>query len=398
MEEPIAVNPWIKWIGVNDFHTDLFEAIWPLPHGVSYNSYVILDDQIAIIDTVKAGFLDAYLDKLQRALPPGRTPAYLIVNHMEPDHSGAIRILRRLYPEMKIVGNKKTIEFLKNFYEVTEGMHPVGDGDQLALGHTTLHFHLTPMVHWPETMMSYESTTQTLFSGDAFGGFGALCGGIFDDEVDLEVFEYETLRYYSNIVGKYSPMVQKAIAKVGGNQIKTIAATHGPVYRTQPGHILDRYDRWSRYEAEKGVVIAYASMYGNTERLAEAIARSLAEQGIEKVLLHNVSRTHLSYLITDSWRYQALILGSCTYNQRLFPLMEQFVNSLDGKMMQHRITGIFGSYTWSGGALKALQRQAETDHWQLTPPQIETQSGPTAADLEQCAALGRAVAARLNGD
>lgn len=395
MHEPISISKGIYWIGVNDVETELFEAIWPLPRGVSYNSYLIVDEKVALIDTVKRSHMDPFFDKIANLLKTGQTIDYLIINHMEPDHSGAIKTLLRFNPNLTIIGNKKTADFLKNFYGVTEQLQVVADGDTLTLGEHTLTFHLTPMVHWPETMMTFETSTGVLFSGDAFGGFGALDGGIFDDEVELDYFEYEILRYYSNIVGKYSMMVQKAIKKLEGLPVQSIASTHGPVFRKDPGYIIERYDRWSRYEAEQGVVVAYASMYGNTQRMAEAIARSLAEEGIDVIRLMNVSHTHLSYLITESWKYKGLILGSCTYNMHLFPLMESFVMNLDSKMVQQRISGIFGSFSWSGGALKALEKYAEDGKWNLMSPTIEARSCPTEEDLQNCAELGRNVANAL---
>jgi flavorubredoxin len=395
MHDPVPVSEGIYWVGVNDFETQIFEAIWPLPRGVSYNSYVIIDDKIAVLDTVKSSFMDAYFQKLAKVIPEGRKIDYLIVNHMEPDHSGAIKVLMQLNPEMKIIGNKKTCEFLKNFYRIEDCAVAMADGDTLSLGKRTLQFHLTPMVHWPETMVTYEPSSKILFSMDAFGGFGTLSGGIFDDEVDLEIFENETLRYYSNIVGKFSPMVQKAFQKLEGLDIGIIAPTHGPVYRSNPGYIIKKYDEWSRYEAEKGVVVVYASMYGNTEKMAEAVARSLAENGIDTVIVHNVSRTHLSYLLTDTWRYKGLVIGSCTYNVKLFPLMDLFVRSLDDKMMQTRVAGLFGSFSWSGGALKDLKAYAEKGKWQLQEPDIEAKSCPTEDDLDNCALLGKNVAGKV---
>jgi flavorubredoxin len=313
---------------------------------------------------------------------------------MEPDHSGAITAARAMFPGIKLVGNKKTIEFVNQFYGDPGDTVIVGDGDTLALGRHTLSFALTPMVHWPETMVTYDPTDKVLFSGDAFGGFGTLHGGIFDDEVDLANYENEILRYFSNIVGKYSPMVQKAIAKLAGLDIRIICATHGPIFRGNPGYIIDKYDKWSRYEAEKGVVVVYASMYRNTQKMAEQVARSLAENKIDVVKMHNISHTHISYIITDIWRYKGAVLGSCTYNTRLFPLMDLLVCSLDAKMMQHREVGLFGSFTWSGGALKDLKAFAEKGKWDVVEPMVEAKSCPSDQDLIACADLGRNVAAQ----
>lgn len=218
----------------------------------------------------------------------------------------------------------------------------VADGGSLDLGKHSLSFHLTPMVHWPETMVTYESEEKILFSADAFGGFGALTGGIFDDEVDIAYFEDEILRYFSNIVGKYCAMVQKAIEKLKHINISVIAPTHGPVWRSNPGWIVDRYDRWSRHQAEAGVVIAYASMYGNTEKMMEAVASGLAEQDVSRIRIHDVSRTHISFLIRDAWRFKALILGSPTYDTKLFPTMDNFVKMLSHKQLKNRILGLLG--------------------------------------------------------
>lgn len=398
MHEAIPITEDIFWVGVNDFETHLFEAIWPIPRGVSYNSYLIRDEKIALIDTVNAHYLDNFAERLKKIIPEGKGIDYLIINHMEPDHSGSIKVIKAIYPDIKIVGNKKTLNFLNNFYQIDDGLIEIQDQEVLDLGKHKLEFHLTPMVHWPETMMSFETNTKTLFSGDAFGGFGALSGGIFDDEVDIDFYENETLRYYSNIVGRFSPMVQRAMKTVSSrvDDIRIIAATHGPVFRENPKHILDQYDRWSRYESEKGVVVAYASMYGNTRSMAEAVARSLTESGIENVRLHNVSRTHLSYLLTDIWRFKGLVLGSCTYNMELFPLMNSLIDKLEPKMMQNRLTGIFGSFTWSGGALKALKKKAENDKWNIVEPDVEVQSAPLQDHFTQLSLLGKNMAEAIH--
>ncbi|MFC1808934.1 FprA family A-type flavoprotein [Candidatus Omnitrophota bacterium] len=395
MDKIIPVTGDIYWIGANDYETDLFEAIWPLPHGVSYNSFLIKDDKIAIIDTVKKTFSSTFFEKIKKIIGPDKTVDYLVVNHMEPDHSGAIKALRRLFPSMKVVGNAKTIEFLKNFYGTNGDEVIIKDGDTLDLGTHKLKFFLTPMVHWPETMMTYDEKTKMIFSGDAFGGFGALDGGIFDDEVDIDVFIEETRRYFSNIVGKYSAMVQKAFQKLAGLDIKIIGPTHGPVYRSNPQHIIKLYDKWSKHETERGVVIAYASMYGNTQSMVEAIARAIAEANVHKVKIHNVSKSHLSYIMNDIWKYKGLILGSCTYNMRLFPPMETLVTMLENDQIKNHVLGIVGSYTWSGGALSSLEKFAEKSQCQLIEPRVEVQSGATEEDMKQCEVLGKAIAEAL---
>ncbi|HNR79087.1 MAG TPA: FprA family A-type flavoprotein [Mesotoga infera] len=384
----IKITDGIHWIGVNDFETHLFEALWPLPKGVSYNAYMIVDEKVVLIDTVKGPYFSTYLDKLKSLLPVGKTVDYLVVNHMEPDHSGSIKVLREAFPEVKIIGNQKTADMLGAFYGLTDNLVVVRDGEELSLGEKRLVFYMTPMVHWPETMMTYEKSTGVIFSGDAFGGFGALNGGIFDDEVDVDYYEDEVLRYFSNIVGRYSAMVQKAFEKLKGVDIKIICATHGPVWRNDPAHIINLYDRWSKQQTEEGVVLVYGSMYGNTQKMMEAVAAGLVKGGVEKIRVHNISTSHLSFIIRDIWRFKGLVLGSCTYNMELFPPMKQLVNAIENRMMVNRKIGIFGSYTWSGGALKELQEFAGKSKCERVGPVIEAKSSPTAEDIDRCVELG----------
>jgi flavorubredoxin len=268
----------------------------------------------------------------------------------------------------------------------------VQDGDELELGKRKLKFLLTPMVHWPETMMSYEPAAKILFSGDAFGGFGTLDGGIFDDTLDIAYLEDEILRYFSNIVGRYASMVQKAMTRLKDVQVKIVAPTHGPIWRKHPERIIELYDRWSRYEAEKGVVIAYASMYRSTERMAEAAAEGLSEQGLAAVRVHNVSQSHVSYIIRDIWRYKGLILGSPTYDTKVFPLMDSLLRLLETKMVKKRVVGIFGSFGWAGGAVKAMTEFVKNSGLELVEPAVEAQFAPDAGEIEQCRQLGRNMA------
>lgn len=384
----IKITDGIHWIGVNDFETHLFEALWPLPKGVSYNAYMIVDEKVVLIDTVKGPYFSTYLDKVKSLLPAGKTVDYLVVNHMEPDHSGSIKVLRKAFPEVKIIGNQKTADMLGAFYGLTDNLVVVRDGEELSLGEKRLVFYMTPMVHWPETMMTYEKTTGVIFSGDAFGGFGALNGGIFDDEVDVDYYKDEVLRYFSNIVGRYSAMVQKAFDKLKGVDIKIICATHGPVWRSDPAHIINLYDRWSKQQTEEGVVLVYGSMYGNTQKMMEAVATGLVKGGVEKIRVHNSSTSHLSFIIRDIWRFKGLVLGSCTYNMELFPPMKQLVSAIENRMMVNRNIGVFGSYTWSGGALKELQEFAGKSKCEQVGPVIEAKSSPTAEDIDRCVELG----------
>ena len=395
MHKPIAINQKVYWVGINDRETDLFEAHWPLPKGVSYNAYLINDEKVALVDTVKTYFQTDYLDKIREIIGNEKEIDYLIINHMEPDHSGAIKEIKEVYPDITIVGNKKTMNFLEGFYGIHENVKVVEDGDTLDLGDHQLKFYLTPMVHWPETMMTYDQKGGILFSGDAFGGFGTLDGGIFDDELEVDFFEDETLRYFSNIVAKYSRMVQRAIDKLSDLDINIVAATHGPIWRENPEKIINDYIKWSSCKTEKGVVVVYGSMYGNTKKMAEEIARELAENGIEKIILHDVSRTHTSFIVRDIWRYEAMILGSCTYNTQLFPPMEELVNFLENIRVHDHTLGIFGSYSWSGGAVKRLKQFAEKVKCDLVEPVIETKFSPKDEDSKKCRQLGKNVADKL---
>jgi flavorubredoxin len=396
MSAVIPINDQVFWIGINDRQTGLFEELWPIPNGIAYNSYMILDNKVAIVDAVKAISVDQYLEKIKKLLGGGKKIDYLIINHIEPDHSGAVKVLLETFPGMEIVGNKKTLDLLAHFYGISENVRLVEDGDSLELGKCRLKFFLTPMVHWPETMMTYEETYKILFSGDAFGGFMSLDDGIFDGDIeDLRYYEEEILRYFTNVIGKYSVMVQKALPRIKDLDITAVASTHGPVWRDNPRHVIDLYDRWSRQEAEEGVVIVYASMYGNTERMMEALTHSLSSEKVGKIRVYNVSRVHPSYILTDVWRYKALLLGSPTYNTGLFPLMDHFIRLLENKVLKDRIAGIFGSYGWSGGAMNELTDFVKRMNWELLEPRVEAKCSPSEEDLRNCALLGRNIAERL---
>jgi len=394
MERAIALSDDIYWVGVNDRTTDLFESIWPIPRGVSYNAYCILDDRVAVIDTVKEKSFGAFLEKI-RQVAPGRNVDYLVVNHLEPDHSGAIPLLREVFPAMRIVGNPRTVEYLERLYGITRDLVTVNDGETLEIGRHRLAFVTVPMVHWPESMVTYDSTTGTLFSNDAFGGFGALDGGIFDDQVDVPFFEDEILRYFSNIVGKYAAQVQKAFDKLRGVDVRMIAPSHGPIWRKDPGHIMALYDRWSRHEGETGVVLVYGSMYGNCARMMEAVAAGVVEAGISAIRIHDAARVHPSYIIRDAWRYRGLIIGSPTYDAALFPPVGHLVTLLEMKRLRNRVVGVFGNFGWGGMAVKRLREFACQCASEVVEPAVEVQFAPGGETLETCRALGREVARRV---
>lgn len=391
MYKPVNLAKDVFYVGVNDRRTHLFENMWPLERGVAYNSYLITDEKVALIDGVEIGQVERFLKKIRAVL--GERPIdYLVINHMEPDHAGAIQILRELYPDMKLVGNKKTIPMIDGYFGFSDNCIEVDEGSKLELGNHTLQFFMIPMVHWPETMVTYLLEEQILFSADAFGSFGTLDGGIFDDEMNFDYFKDEMRRYYSNIVGKYGSPVRKALEKLATLDIKIIAATHGPVLRTHIAEVLDMYNRWSNYMGEEGVVIAYASMYGHTEEMAEVIAREIAEQGVRSIRMYDVSKTHPSYIISDIFKYNSLILGSPTYSNGLHPNLESLVNKLETIGIPQRNFGFFGNFTWAGAAVKRLQGFAETSGWKVVGVPVEEKHALKSSKYEACRELGRAMA------
>ena len=395
MNQAREIKEGIYWIGVNDRRTHIFENYWPIPKGVAYNSYLIADEKVAVIDTIERSKMDDYVDNIQSVLG-GRKVDYLIVNHMEPDHTGAIRTLLAHYPEAKIVGNAKTFPMLKNFYHVSDNLVEVKEGDLIDLGKHKLNFYMAPMLHWPETMVTFESTEGILFSGDIFGAFGTLDGGLFDDEVDLDYLEEEISRYYSNIVGKYGQPAQTALKKLGGLPIKMVCATHGPIRRSHIADIVAKYDKWSKYETDKGVVILFSSMYGNTENMADMIARFLVAKGIHKIRIHDTSKTHPSYMINDIFRFRGVIFGSCAYNGGIFPTMETMLSELEHMGVKNHVTAFFGDKMWSGGSMPRFNQFAEKMKWEVVAPAAEAWGAPKDADLEQCRQIAEAMAAKLD--
>ena len=384
----------IHYVGVNDRTKHLFEGLWPLPLGVSYNSYLIVDKSVVLIDTVDHCYTDLFFEKIKNIL--GERPIdYLVVNHMEPDHSASINDLCRVYPDIKIIGNSKTIGMIEGFYGIFDKFHEVKDGDRLPLGEKVLTFYMTPMVHWPETMMTYCEDDKILFSGDAFGCFGTLDGGIIDYQMNTEKYWDEMFRYYSNIVGKYGAPVQKALAKLSGIDIQIICSTHGPIWKEEIQKVISIYNKLSLYEGEEGVVIAYGSMYGNTEKMAEVIARELAAQGIKNIVMHNVSKSVMSYILRYIFKYKGLIIGCPTYTNELFPNIESLVSKLESRDMKNRVFGYFGSFSWAGAAVKRLSSFAERMKWDVTGNPVEMKQGITSEKIAQCQELAKAIATKL---
>ncbi len=384
----------IHYVGVNDRKTALFESLWPIPYGVSYNSYLITDEKVALIDTVEVSYFGLYLKKIRQVI--GDCPIdYLVINHMEPDHSGAIQLIKKYYPDIVLVGNKQTFGMVDGYYGTDGERLVVAEGDTLSLGSHTLTFSLIPMVHWPETMVTYDTTEKVLFSGDAFGCFGALNGGVIDADINTDVYWSEMERYYSNIVGKYGAPVQKALQKLGGLEINAICSTHGPVWTMEIPRVISVYDRLSRYEAEDGVVIAYGSMYGNTEEMAECIAEELSRQGVRNIVMHDVARSHHSYIIADVFRYKGLIVGCPTYNGAMFPEMEALLGKLAARDIKNRFLGHFGSFTWAGMAVKKITEHNEKLKFEAVGVPVEMKHAMKEEVQLQARELARAMAERL---
>lgn len=389
---PVEIRPGIFWVGVNDRTTDLFEGLWPLPHGVSYNAYLVVGEKVALIDSVKSHYAEELLGNIAQVVDPARID-YLVVNHMEPDHSGALPLLRRVAPKAEILAAPPALPMLTKFYALKERVRAVNDGETLDLGGKTLVFYHIPFVHWPETMATYEATEKALFPCDAFGGFRAVEGTIFADAVDFHLYEDEALRYFSNIVGMQSQAVLRAIEKLKGLAIEVIAPAHGLIWRKDPTRIVELYARWARNEGEPGVALIFGSMYGETRKMAEAVAQGVREFELPVSVL-DASRTHVSFLIQEAWRYQGLILGSPTYDTGIFPPVEQFLRLLERKRLRNRVVGLFGSYGWHGGAKKKLEERVRELGWELVES-LEFPGAPTPEDLRRGRALGRAVAARV---
>ena len=350
-------------MGVNDSIKELFEGLWPLPYGVSYNSYLINDQKVAVVDTVEAGFEEDFLAEIHEVI--GDKPIdYLIVNHMEPDHSSLTAYLLERYPQMKIVANAKTLPMLKGYYDTPEErVLLMAEGQTLSLGSSTLRFHMVPMVHWPETMVTYLEEEHTLFSGDAFGTFGNVDENVIDDEETFEEYRDEMIRYYSNIVGKYGAPVQAALKKLAGLRIDRICSTHGPVWEVNVDQVVALYDQLSRYEVGRGVCIVYGSMYGNTAAAADALAEELEKRGVPYAIHdlagNNEESLGLSGALRDVFKYDTVAVGSPTYNGGIYPPAESFMKALAARGIKGRRFYAFGSYTWAAASVRLLNGLAK---------------------------------------
>lgn len=382
----IKVTDSIRYVGVNDYDLDLFEGQYIIPSGVAYNSYVILDDKITIMDTVDKRACKEWLANLDEVLG-GKKPEYLVVQHMEPDHAASIQVLAEKYPDVKIVGNAKTFGMINQFFDfdISGREVTVKEGDTLELGSHTLTFVMAPMVHWPEVMVTYESSEKVLFSADGFGKFGTL-------DTDEE-WDCEARRYYFNIVGKYGAQVQALLKKAAGLDIDIICPLHGPILTEDLGHYIGLYDTWSSYKPEsEGVFIAYASVYGNTKQAAEALADMLKEKGV-KVSIADLSRDDWAECVEDAFRYDRLVVASPTYDGGIFTTAHEFIEHLKAKTYRNRKVGIIENGTWAPMAGKKIREAFESmKDIEIVEPMVTIKSAVKPETLEQLKALADALA------
>ncbi|MBE5901042.1 MAG: FprA family A-type flavoprotein [Lachnospiraceae bacterium] len=387
--EEIKIAEDICFIGVNDYDLDIFEGQYPVEHGVSYNSYVILDEKVAVMDTADKRVSKQWMENLKGALGE-RKPDYLVISHMEPDHAANIAAFAEEYPEAKLVGNAKTFGMLKQFFgtDYPERQQVVADGGELNLGKRTLHFIFAPMVHWPEVMLSFESSQGILFSADAFGKFGTL---------DVkEKWSIEARRYYYNIVGKYGVQVSNLLKKAEALDIQMICPLHGPVLKDNIDYYIRKYKIWASYDADKeGVLIAYASIYGNTKEAALKLAEYVRGCGEKRVVLMDLTRVDVSVALSDAFRYDHMVLAGVTYDGGLFPCMETFLEHLKAKNYQRRTVGFIENGTWAPTAAKLMrQRLEEMKGMEFVEPVVSIRSHATEENLLQLKELAKAITTR----
>ncbi len=378
----VTISDSILYVGVSDTEIDLFESQYPVPQGVTYNSYVIADEKIAVMDTVDARKTEEWLQNLEQVLN-GRTPDYLVISHLEPDHSGSIEAIAGKYPEMKLVGNAKIFAMLPQFItmDVTDRQVVVTEQDTLNLGSHILHFVFAPMVHWPEVMVEYEETEKVLFSADAFGRFG-------DSDAETD-WDAEARRYYINIVGKYGGPVTTLLKKAAGLDIRTICPLHGPVLTGDLSHYIEKYQTWASYRPEeKGILIAYASIHGNTEIAAKKMASILEEKGAENVVLYDLARADVAAVVADAFRYDRMILAAASYDAGVFPCMETFLNHLKAKAYQKRTVGLIENGSWAPSAGRVMKKALEEcKEIEIVEPMVTIKSTLKTENLPQLSAL-----------
>ncbi len=354
----VKVTDEIFWVGGNDRRLNLFENVYPIPRGVSYNAYMVLDEKTVLLDTVDHAVSEQFLSNVESALD-GRELNYVVVNHMEPDHCALLLRVCRLHPEAALVVNAKTAAMIGQFFggELKPRFQMVKEGDELVTGRHRFRFLMAPMVHWPEVMVTYDETEKVLFSADAFGTFGALDGFLFADEVDFaHEWLSEARRYYTNIVGKYGAPVQALLKKTAGLEIAFLCPLHGPVWRKEIGWFVEKYQRWSTYTPEEdGVLIAYASIYGNTQNAAEKLAFLLREAGVKKIAMYDVSVTHPSYILSEAFRFSKLAFLSSTYNNGIFPAMETLLLEIKAHALQNRVAALVENGSWAPACGKQMR-------------------------------------------
>ncbi len=372
------------YIGANDRRISRFENQHPVPNGMSYNSYLLLDEKTVLLDTVDKAVGDLFLENLHAALK-GRALDYMIIQHMEPDHCALIPRIIELYPQVTVVGSQKTFGMIQQFFglDLAERAMVMKEGDTLQTGAHTLRFLMAPMVHWPEVMVTYDETSKWLFSADAFGAFGAINGNLYADEYDVD-FDLmpEVRRYYTNIVGKYGRQVLALLEKIAKLDIQMILSLHGPILRQDMHYYIDKYSKWASYTPEeKGIVIAYGSIYGNTEKAAELLAAKLADRGEKNILVYDLSAWHFSYILSDCFRFDRLVFASSTYNMEIFPPMENLLLELKGHNMQNRAVAVIENGTWAPQSGKKMrQLLAEMKDMRVLESEITIKSAMTPAD------------------
>lgn len=381
----IVISDAVKYIGADDKDLDLFESQYIVPNGVSYNSYVILDEKIAVMDTIDTRKTDEWKENLERVLD-GRTPDYLVVSHLEPDHAGSIKEFADKYPEAKIVASAKAIAMLPQFFEIADLADravAVKEGEELSLGSHTLQFFMAPMVHWPEVMVEYEKSEKILFSADGFGKFGAL-----DADED---WTCEARRYYFNIVGKYGAQVQALLKKAAALDISIICPLHGPVLTENLGHYIGLYDTWSSYRPEEeGVVIAYTSVYGHTKKAVELLAEKLKANGAPKVVVYDLARDDMSAAVADAFRYSRLVLATITYNGSIYPFMNDFVTRLVEHNFQNRTVGLIENGSWAPTAARVIKKMMEgSKNIKWTDTTVTIMSAVKQENVEQIEAMAK---------
>lgn len=364
MNNIVEIAPRLIWVGGSDRRLERFENMFPLPNGVSYNSYLLTDEKTVLLDTADSSIAALFLDNVAAGLK-GRSLDYLVINHMEPDHCAQIGEIVRRYPDVRLVGNAKTFQLLDQFYagQTSEANRiVVKEGDVLPTGNRTLRFYFAPMVHWPEVMFTYDEDNGILFSADAFGTFGALSGNLFADELDFDRYWLdEARRYYTNIVGKFGAQVQAVFKKLDGLCLRMICPLHGPVWRRDLGDILKKYHYWSQYvPEEQGVVMFYASMYGNTEHAITRLAFKLGERGVRDIHMYDVSKTHASYIIADAWKYSNMVIAAPTYNLHLYAMMDFVLRDMKELLLRNRRVSILANHSWASAAMKDMTALVES--------------------------------------